>query len=705
MPEAATNPAKAKFAIKTALSLTLAYMLPMALGWPQPQTAATTVMLIAATGMVSESLQKGVLRILGTVLGAVIGLTLIALFPQDRMLYLLAVSVVVALMLYLYNAYQGDSTVFMLAAVVVMMVFNGGDADGAFLYGVDRTLLTTFGVVVYTVVASLLWPIRVHDNTQSLAAAVSMAQGEAFSQLTSPGAPNPDALTDLLKKNEQFQSQFVSVRNEAEKIVSFQAEWDTIASCFEQLDELLVPALQTGTLEKSAYTKHILNYDTVLENIEAMFSEIHANWNKGADHRQLAFMALDYSAANLQDESHLNVAAIVSRADLMVKLQKVLLQLWGATNSLLFDRSGFIAVEEFRGKPSFIWLDRENFKTAIRAFVSFWIAVAIWIQFNPPGGFMFVTLSTALVVLVSYTPVSPKLLYILFTLGFLFAIPAYVFLLPQMTHWIELAAFLFTYAFIGFYVFAGPISIFFLLGLMTLGIQNTMSYNFNVILILILLFYMVCTSLVIAVYFPFTSKPQRLYISFRRRFFHTCQKMITQGSSHGHYGKSKLLAIRLTTATALTAKMQQWGAMIDSSYYPANPAEKISNFNLACTVLLEQLKILARQDLVFSKNPLIALARTTSNRQMLSSLCNSLASPIPDTEIANTFDEVAGEMDSIESRLSEFLGENYLKTYDRKHLTEFYLYINLQVSILAGIVQCRESMQALDWDQLQGKKF
>ena len=58
MPEASKNATKTVFAIKTALSLTLAYMLPMAWGWPQPQTAAITVMLIAATGMVSESLQK-----------------------------------------------------------------------------------------------------------------------------------------------------------------------------------------------------------------------------------------------------------------------------------------------------------------------------------------------------------------------------------------------------------------------------------------------------------------------------------------------------------------------------------------------------------------------------------------------------------------------------------------------------------------------
>jgi len=54
------------------------------------------------------------------------------------MIYLLSVSCAVAILIYLYNAYQGDSTVFMLTAVVTLMVFNGGDAEGAFLYGVDR---------------------------------------------------------------------------------------------------------------------------------------------------------------------------------------------------------------------------------------------------------------------------------------------------------------------------------------------------------------------------------------------------------------------------------------------------------------------------------------------------------------------------------------------------------------------------------------
>ncbi len=705
MPDTASNSAKNRFAIKTALSLTLAYMLPMALGWPQPQTAATTVMLIAATGMASESLQKGVLRVMGTVLGAVLGLSLIALFPQDRMVYLFCVSVLVAGLLYLYNAYQGDSTVFMLAAVVLMMVFNGGDADGAFLYGVDRTLLTAFGVLVYTVIASLLWPVKVQDNTKTLATAVSATHAKAFSALSYSQEEQANAVAELLANNEPFQAHYVTVRNDAEKILNYQAEWDTIASSFENIDEILVPALRISRLENIEYQKHILNYDAVLENITSMFAEIQNNWTTQAEHKQLKFMALEYETSSLSDQSHIEVAAVVSRADLLIKLQEVLLQLWRATNSLLFNKSGFIAAEEFRGKPSFVWLDRENFKTAIRVFISFWIAVAIWTQFNPPGGFMFVTFSTVFVVLVSYTPVSPKLLYILFTLGFLFAVPAYIFLLPQMNHWIELAAFLFTYAFIGFYVFSGPVSIFFLLGLMTLGIQNTMSYNFDIILILILLFYMVCTSLLVSVNFPFTSKPQKLYVSFRRRFFSTCEKMIAQGSSQGHYGKNRILQARLGIATALTAKMRQWGPMIDKLYFPANPPEKISSFNLACTVLLEQLKILARHNRVFDKNRLVALTRTKANNKMLARLCSSLANPAQQARIANTFDEVITEAGSTEARLRGFLGRDYLKIYDRNELTEFYLYINLQASILAGIVQCRNALEALDWEQLQGKKF
>lgn len=696
MPEQSTpSSEKAKFAAKTALSLTLAYMLPMALGWPQPQTAAITVMLIAATGMVSESLQKGVLRIIGTMLGAVIGLTLIALFPQDRMLYLFCVSIAVSLLLYLYNAYQGDSTLFMLAAVVTLMVFNGGDAEGAFLYGIDRTLLTAFGVMVYTLVGSLLWPIKAEDNTLALAKDVFSAHHATFEQLVplhTSGDKEFKPIEQMLAKNEAFQTHYVSVRNDAIKIKVYQKEWDTIASCFERLDELLSPALHTTGIAPTDYAKHILNYEALISNIESMFQFIHSSWDGTGEAEAPKQVDLDYTLASLKQESHMTVAAVVARADLLMKLQAALLQLGEASRSLLQDGGTFRGGTEYRGKPSFIWLDRENFKTSIRVFCTFWIAVAIWIEFNPPGGFMFVTLATVLVVLVSYTPVTPKLLFILFTLGFLFAVPSYVFLLPAMSHWTELALFLFAYAFIGFFVFAGPVSIFFLLGLMTLGIQNTMQYNFNVILILILLFYMICSLLIITVHFPFTSKPHRLYVDFSHRFFTVCGKIILKDSELGYFGK-KRLELQLLTATSLLSKMKMWGGMIDTKYFPANQSKNISALNESCTTLLEQLKIRSRQYRLTGDNILISRSDNKISNQKLAQLCNAV------------FEKEFVNIDTLNTRLEERFVEDYLDTYSKADLARFYLFVNLQASILAGIVKCRASLDQLDWQQLQGNKI
>ena len=81
---------KMKYAIKASLSMMLAYLIPLSQGWAQASTAAITIMLIAAMGTVSESIVKGALRVLGTIVGAIVGMTLIAIFPQDRLMYLIS---------------------------------------------------------------------------------------------------------------------------------------------------------------------------------------------------------------------------------------------------------------------------------------------------------------------------------------------------------------------------------------------------------------------------------------------------------------------------------------------------------------------------------------------------------------------------------------------------------------------------------------
>lgn len=696
-------PAKFRYATKTALSLTLAYLIPMALGWSQPSTAATTVMLIAATGMVSDSLQKGVLRVLGTVAGAAIGLSLIALFPQDRMVYLLAASIAVSIAIYLYNAYQGDSTVFMLTAVVTLMVFNGGDAEGAFMYGVDRAFMTAFGVIVYTVVASVLWPVKTADNTRALAAGVASGYRQAFERLIHPDASSESSvdeqLAGLLASEDTFQTHFAAIKSGTDALAAYLPEWNCVLSCYEELEAILVPSLKSEPLKAVEFSLYIDNYPQLVERVDAMFSQVDTAWQGQRGDGELQPLEVQYNTGSLQQETHLTAAAVATRAELLQKIQAVMVDLQAALDSLLFDRAGFTATRTPRGKPAFVWLDRENFKTALRAFTTFWIATVIWMEFNPPGGFTFVTMCVVFIPLVSYTPVTPKLLFILLTLGFVFALPAYVFLLPQLTHWLELAAFLFSYAFIGFYVLPGPVSIFFLLGLFTLGIQNTMNYNVDAIMLSMLMFYLVCSVLIISVHFPFTSKPERLYASLRRRFFRHCALAIRVNTAPP--GVTTVLArLRMGNGAALLTKMKSWGAMIDNNYFPANGTQQINTLNRACELLYGQLQIMALRKQAFAANPLITAARRGATNS-LTQLCDTLAQ----NSSEEPFEQVEASLVGTRQRLDEFLGNDYLHRYDRLQLAQFYVYLNLQASILASIQACREAQAALDWQQLGDTRF
>ncbi len=695
-----------RYAAKTSLSLTLAYLIPMAMGWPQPQTAATTVMLIAATGMVSESLQKGIHRVLGTVAGAVIGLTLIALFPQERMVYLLAVSTVVAIIIYLYNAYQGDSTMFMLAAVVTLMVFNGGDAEGAFLYGVDRAFMTAFGVIVYTVVAATIWPVRLADNTRRLASDVAGRYAAGFSRLLQPlaGGDDDELLAGVFAARETFQTHFAAVKQHADGVVDYRAEWNAILGCYEEMEGLLVPGLRDPTAPSIDFSRHIDNYDELTAHIGKLFDRVQGVWRGQRAENSMRVLPVTPRAGSLAAESHLTVAAVAARAELLDRLQSLLMELITAMESLLFDRGGFVPGRQPVGKPAFRWLDQENLKTAVRAFLTFWMATAIWIEFNPPGGFMFVTMSTVLIPLVSFTPVTPRLLIILLSLGFFFALPAYVFLLPQMTHWLQLAAFIFVYAFFGFYVFKGPVSIFFLLGLFTLGIQNTMNYHVDGILLIILMFYMICALLIISIYVPFSSRPEVIYASVQRRLFRHCAACI---ALHPGTGLVNDLRLRLhqSASDAALAKMHSFGPMIDASYFADNEPQKIEALNRACDLLQGQLQVLWRRREEFRGNPLIAAAQRRNNPNPLAELCDTLAANRGAETIDRVFQQSRGRLTGIEQRLDDFLGERPAEKHDRSALAQFYVYLNQQAAIRAGIEGCRQAQQALDWSQLQETRF
>ncbi|MDA0131873.1 FUSC family protein [Vibrio harveyi] len=721
---------KIKFATKVALSLTLAYLIPFAMGWPQASTAATTVMLIASTGSRRESLAKGTLRVLGTLVGAVIGLLLVGMFAQDRLLYMLSVSVVVSFIFYFRNAYQKDPTLLALTGVMVLMMSNGGDAEGAFMYGVDRAYMTIFGVVLYTLVGTFLWPTKTEQNLRQLIEQLNQAQQALFNAILqnfeqktalqqdvvtnveateNDEAPSP-TIDELLEKvfaaQNALEQRFATVSVECSDVSAYMKEWQLAVHFNKQITQELSVAAHSHFSHQQDRSC-INNFDQATQEIQQLFKISQEMWaNEGAAYRAQE-LNIEYNQAALADASHLVKGSALTLGHLLKLMHQSLSRLAesiscidSVTNNVSFKQ------ELPKQKSKFLWWDAENFKTAVKTFTTYWVAGLIWIYFNPPGGYSFVTFSTIFMSLLSFVPVHPFMLLILFTFGFLFAVPSYVFILPGLELGAELGLFIFIYTFIGFYLFKGPVTIFYMIGLFVLGLDNNMTYHFGILMTIMTLFYMVVFMIIFAHYFPFSSRPEHLFLTLKERYFRHVGDLFASYHQQSESSFKKLKrSLHLVTLNVSSKKLMVWGSKINHKLFDKTPPEAIGAFSKSCNALNNHVNILIAAEQKLLSNRLIKQLRSKHTDSILPLMAGALASHQTTDELNSVFEQYSQDYQSFENKLEEFFSELDLSDYAYSEIAGFYILLNLKRNVFEAINQCKQTYEDIDWVNLRQKRF
>ncbi|MHA2847310.1 FUSC family protein [Vibrio harveyi] len=721
---------KIKFATKVALSLTLAYLIPFAMGWPQASTAATTVMLIASTGSRRESLAKGTLRVLGTLVGAVIGLLLVGMFAQDRLLYMLSVSVVVSFIFYFRNAYQKDPTLLALTGVMVLMMSNGGDAEGAFMYGVDRAYMTIFGVVLYTLVGTFLWPTKTEQNLRQLIEQLNQAQQALFNAILqnfeqktalqqdvvtnaeateNDEAPSP-TIDELLEKvfaaQNALEQRFATVSVECSDVSAYMKEWQLAVHFNKQITQELSVAAHSHFSHQQDRSC-INNFDQATQEIQQLFKISQEMWaNEGAAYRAQE-LNIEYNQAALADASHLVKGSALTLGHLLKLMHQSLSRLAesiscidSVTNNVSFKQ------ELPKQKSKFLWWDAENFKTAVKTFTTYWVAGLIWIYFNPPGGYSFVTFSTIFMSLLSFVPVHPFMLLILFTFGFLFAVPSYVFILPGLELGAELGLFIFIYTFIGFYLFKGPVTIFYMIGLFVLGLDNNMTYHFGILMTIMTLFYMVVFMIIFAHYFPFSSRPEHLFLTQKERYFRHVGDLFASYHQQSESSFKKLKrSLHLVTLNVSSKKLMVWGSKINHKLFDKTPPEAIGAFSKSCNALSNHVNILIAAEQKLLSNRLIKQLRSKHTDSILPLMAGALASHQTTDELNSVFEQYSQDYQSFENKLEDFFSELDLSDYAYSEIAGFYILLNLKRNVFEAINQCKQTYEDIDWVNLRQKRF
>jgi uncharacterized membrane protein YgaE (UPF0421/DUF939 family) len=677
---------KLKFSIKVSLSMVLAYMIPLSQGWDQPHTAAITVMLIAMMGSVNESVLKGALRVIGTLIGAVIGMVLIALFPQDRMLYLSVLSIVVTITLYLRRAYNGDNTIFMLSAITMMMVFQSGEVDDVFLYGIDRTYMTVFGITVYTLVGIFLWPVTIQDSTHEDIKALSSLQLKLFL------LDEHESREEIIEQLHHYQNRLLRSSADSDTTSLTTVQWHNLLHHYEQVSEYIMLLSDHNSLfNEKDRAEMIQNYEQLPREIIAMLQECSNSWESEEMIAIPDEIEPLYRVERVKKLSHLDRASLISTIQTIKALHQELRELAKKLNAKHSPVPTFFQDDNVHVNERFCWGDIEDIKGAFVTFLIFWAATLAWIFLNPPGGFLIVTLATALSVVTTFSPVRPAILITVFSFSFVFATLMYLFVLPSLHYSWELALFIFMYSFISFYFINEKITVFFLMGLFTLNITNEMNYNVALFLLILTTFYSFLALLQIFYYVPFSTRAEHLFLKLKRRFFKLSTLLLeasTMLSQKRSWWRTALYRYAHKHLLKTAEKMGVWSALIDTAYFDSLNAASLREFNRACEHFGYTVLQLYEYTKTVQHNPLM-LQLESKNKNFSLTLHDDVNSAVQEAEYA--LDTLLKEIDFVD--------------YSKEEIGAFYQTITLRKEVLMSYFTCKYIMKQIDFDSLTQSRF
>lgn len=158
------------FVVKSLLAFYITGWLAMRLALPQPSTAMLTTIIVAnrQTGMV---LAKSFYRAIGTLVGALAGFLIVSFFPQERVLFLSALSLWVGACAggaMLYRNFKSYAFVLAgyTAAIVALPVINHPlEVFDSAVWRLSEVLL---GIGVSAAVSDVVFPSRIRDDLRRL---------------------------------------------------------------------------------------------------------------------------------------------------------------------------------------------------------------------------------------------------------------------------------------------------------------------------------------------------------------------------------------------------------------------------------------------------------------------------------------------------------------------------------------------------------
>jgi uncharacterized membrane protein YccC len=238
---------RVRHGIKLGLAGTLALYATEVLRLPHDNWAILTVLVLMNAQYVGSIAVRAIMRVLGTIGGAAVGVWLVGNYTSTPMIFLPVFFLVLAITSYQYGQFgvrQVPYAYYLLGLTTLSVVTNGIAApDQVWQVGIDRTEEILLGAMVALLVSTILWPRSAREEFVAVSRESLQTIGELVSIQTEAYALGAESSANLEEIRQTFPARLAVLRN----------------------------LLQAGSRESTFFAARLSNYNAFLVSLMSLF--------------------------------------------------------------------------------------------------------------------------------------------------------------------------------------------------------------------------------------------------------------------------------------------------------------------------------------------------------------------------------------------------------------------------------------------------
>ena len=238
---------RVRYGIKLSLASLLSLYAALALRLEHPNWAVLTALLMMNSHFVGSTALKAMLRSVGTIVGAFIGIWLVGTYASTPVPFLLFTFVILGITVYKFGQFPGSQApyAYYLVGLTMLTVATYGiqDPSDAWSIGLNRALEILVGSLSSLVVTSLIWPRYAREEFFELGRTALLTAAEVVSLEAKSYLHREDRSVQLEQLQAQFTRQLSTLRN----------------------------LLQAGSRESTRFYGRLANYNAFLVSLTNLF--------------------------------------------------------------------------------------------------------------------------------------------------------------------------------------------------------------------------------------------------------------------------------------------------------------------------------------------------------------------------------------------------------------------------------------------------